>query len=319
MKNKIGDIYNKILIERKFFPIENNGLFNSCGQTYALSPTLGNGFYWVYSEENLFDIKIHDFSFYEDYLLDCLLPEGMSISYYQSIAGHELNPYRRLNANSIKTYIGGKSPYKAVMHKRIPVKSVGIEILPDYYCHYLKEKYPEEYINLYQIFSSVDEIFHFPEMQLLLKQVANYRGNGISARLFYEAKVNEAVSLVVEYFRKHSMEQTTVSLNDRKQIENVTAYINDHATYPLTLEQLSKIACMGNTKLKKTFKQINGCTITEYIQQTRIGQAEFLLSNTDLSIAQIAKTVGYSNASRFAELFQRNIGILPGEYRKILH
>ena len=71
--------------------------------------------------------------------------------------------------------------------------------------------------------------------------------------------------------------------------------------------------------LKKTFKQINGCTITEYIQQTRIGQAEFLLSNTDLSIAQIAKTVGYSNASRFAELFQRNIGILPGEYRKILH
>lgn len=75
---------------------------------------------------------------------------------------------------------------------------------------------------------------------------------------------------------------------------------------------------MGNTKLKKTFKQVNGCTITEYIQQARMGQAEFLLSHTDLNIAQIAKTVGYSNPSRFAELFSRNVGILPGKYRKLL-
>ncbi len=318
MKNKIGDVYNQILMEREFSPIDANGHFNSCGQTYALSPKLGEGFYWVYSEENLFDIKIHDFFFHEDFLFDCLMPEGLSISYYQSIAGHEVSPYRRLNANCIKTYIGGETPYKAIMHRRIPVKSVGIEILPEYYLHYLKEKFPTEYVNPYDTFSSIDETFHFPEMQRLLTQVAEYRGEGISAKLFYEAKVNEAVSLVVEHFHNHDREQVHISRKDKEQIESVTAYINDHASFPLTLEQLSKIACMGNTKLKKTFKQINGCTITEYIQQTRMSQAEFLLSNTDLSIAQIARTVGYSNPSRFAELFSRNVGILPGEYRRLL-
>jgi AraC-like DNA-binding protein len=67
-----------------------------------------------------------------------------------------------------------------------------------------------------------------------------------------------------------------------------------------------------------SFKLIHGCTITEFIQQTRMEHAEFLLSHTDLSIAQIAQTIGYSNASRFAELFKKKVGVLPGEYRKIV-
>ena len=205
------------------------------------------------------------------------------------------------------------------MHKKIPIKAVGIEILPAYYLHYLKEKYPDDYLNPYDAFCSIDETLHFPEMLLLLNQVAEYRGTGISAKLFYEAKVNEAVSLVVEHFHKQDKKQPHISGNDMEQIYNVSAYIKDHAVFTLTLEQLSKIACMGQTKLKKSFKLVHGCTITEFIQQARIEHAEFLLSHTDLSITQIAQTIGYANASRFAELFKRNVGILPGEYRRVMN
>jgi len=162
-------------------------------------------------------------------------------------------------------------------------------------------------------------VAELPEMQLLLNQVADYKGSGISAKLFYEAKVNEAVSLVMERNNKLLHHAKTISESDKQQIAGVTAYIDDHATYNLSLEYLSKIACMGSTKLKQTFKLINGCTITEYIQQKRIEQAEFLLAHTDLTISQIAQTVGYANASRFSELFKRHIGILPVDYRKILH
>jgi AraC-like DNA-binding protein len=242
----------------------------------------------------------------------------MSISYYQSIAGHELNPYRRINANCVKTYIGGTSPYKAVMHKRIPIRSVGIEILPAYYTHYLKEKYPDDYLNPYDAFLSIDETYHFPEMLFLLNQVAEYRGTGISAKMFYEAKVNEAVSLVVERFHKQGKECFSISSKDTEQIHTVSSYMKDHFSHPFTLEQLSKIACMGQTKLKKNFKLVHGCTITEFIQQTRMEKAEFLLSHTDLTIAQIAHTIGYSNPSRFSELFKRNLGVLPGEYRRMI-
>ncbi|MBQ6889178.1 MAG: helix-turn-helix transcriptional regulator [Lachnospiraceae bacterium] len=73
---------------------------------------------------------------------------------------------------------------------------------------------------------------------------------------------------------------------------------------------------MGATKLKSCFKQIYGCTITEYIKQRRIEHAKSLLASSDFSIEQIAKTVGYSNAGRFAGDFRNGAGVLPMEFRK---
>ena len=48
-----------------------------------------------------------------------------------------------------------------------------------------------------------------------------------------------------------------------------------------------------------------------------MSKAEYLLSCTDLTINQIAQTVGYNSASRFSELFRKSTGILPNEYRII--
>ena len=47
-----------------------------------------------------------------------------------------------------------------------------------------------------------------------------------------------------------------------------------------------------------------------------MSQAETLLAKTDLSIVQVAQSVGYTIAIRFAELFRKITGLLPLEYRK---
>ena len=60
-----------------------------------------------------------------------------------------------------------------------------------------------------------------------------------------------------------------------------------------------------------------GCTITEYLQHRRMSQAEYLLTDTTLSIGQVAQAVGYASASRFAELFRKSTGLLPSTYRKM--
>ncbi|WP_419820772.1 helix-turn-helix domain-containing protein [Anoxybacterium hadale] len=164
----------------------------------------------------------------------------------------------------------------------------------------------------------MDQTTEFPEMVKLLSQVKNYCGEGFSAKLFYEAKVAEAVALVFEQQKKSRTKSASkLSSQDLQQLKTVTAYINDHFAFDLPLQLLSKIACMGTTKLKSSFKLYHNCTITEYIQQRRMSQAEHLLSSTGLTIGQVAQTVGYSNAGRFAELFRLSTGLLPGEYRKI--
>lgn len=85
----------------------------------------------------------------------------------------------------------------------------------------------------------------------------------------------------------------------------------------IPLEQIVKISCMGVRKLQTTFKEYHGCTLTDYVQQRRMSQAETLLANTDIPIGQVAQIVGYSKASRFSELFRKSTGILPSEFRKM--
>ena len=251
-------------------------------------------------------------------MLEFSLPECLSITRYDSISGEELSPYRRLSAGCIKTFIGGYTPYKALNHKNIPIRSIGIEITPAYYEDYLKKLYPEAQINPVDAFRKIDQTSDFPEMSRLLTEIKNYRGEGIAAKLFYEGKVAEAISMVVEYQKKHPEKiEQKLSQQDIESIQTVASYLSDHYASDISLERLTQIACMGTTKLKSCFKKYYDCTITEYIQQRRMSQAEYLLAYTDLSVGQIAQTIGYSTSSRFAELFRKSTGLLPMEYRKM--
>ena len=107
-----------------------------------------------------------------------------------------------------------------------------------------------------------------------------------------------------------------LSQQDIESIQTVASYLSDHYAFDIPLERLTQIACMGTTKLKSCFKKYHDCTITEYIQQRRMSQAEYLLAYTELTVGQVAQTVGYSTSSRFAELFRKSTGLLPLEYRK---
>ncbi len=319
MKSDIlKDYYRPLLEQNNFVPIPCPEKFSPAGRCWEISSTVGGGYYWVYAKQDLFDIKIHDFFFHEDLCLDVQIPEGISIQRYDSISGEELNPYRRLSAGDIQTIVGGKQRYRALIHKRIPIHAVGIEILPAYYEDFLKKHYPDIYFDLPAAFQSVDQATDFPAMSKLLFEIENYRGEGAAAALFYEAKVTEAVALVVDAWKRQSQKrERPLSAEDTESLQNVISYIADHYAFDLPLERLANIACMSETKLKSCFKRQFGCSVTQYIQARRMSQAEHLLIDTDFTMGQIAQMIGYTTSSRFAELFKKSTGILPIEYRKI--
>ncbi|HES4526400.1 TPA: helix-turn-helix transcriptional regulator [Streptococcus pyogenes] len=319
MQNILDEFKNEIEKNDFFKKIKTPNEYNSIGTTWEISEEIGTGFYWVYAQKDLFDIKIHDFFLHEDSFLEFNIPECLSITEYFSISGEELNPYRRLNASCIKTFIGGYKPYRVLIHKNIPIQSIGIEIMPAFYEKYLKEQYSNKYIHPLKAFQIIDQIYEFPQIQKLFFELKNYKENhGLASHLYYESKVNECVSLVLDYANELKTEKLNpLAADDISLLNDVVDYINDHYTFDIPLKRLANIALMGTTKLKKSFKQYKGCTITEYIQARRMAQAEHLIIETDLNINQIAKTVGYSTSSRFATLFKNSTGLLPNEYRKI--
>ena len=317
---EISDFYREWLTANGFVEIKPSLNFSPAGKLYLAPKGVACGYYWVYGEKNLFDIKIHDFYFFKDSFISLNTPECLSITYYNSVSGEELNPYRRLIAGCVKTFHGGHEAYTAIMHKNIPIRSVGIEVFPAYYEKYLRESYPDDYLPPHDAFSRVGQTLDFPEMSHLLRRVWNYKGEGIPAKLFYEAKVAEAVSLVYEHGKSNKNDPCAkISKQDMDALNNVSSYINDHFNADLPLATLARIACMGTTKLKTSFKHIYHCTISEYIQQRRMSHAEMLLTSTDLTIDHVALAVGYSNAGRFAANFKNNTGLFPAEYRKMAH
>lgn len=319
MNEIINSFYESKLSEAQFIPCNTPKAYPKVGKCWELNKDIGQGYFWIYDSGKNFNIKIHNFYVNEDTLIDMSVPECLSINYIKTISGEELSPYKNMNYNVVKSYLGGYKPFKALIHKKVPIKSIGIEYVPEYYEHFLKEHYGELYQSPLDAFRCIDETSDFLKMVMLLKQIKNYKGEGISAELFFDAKVAEALSLIFErHMKLNSKKMNTLSLQDSNMIKTVSSYINDHYADELRLDFLAKLACMGTTKLKIAFKTYHNCTITEYIQERRINQAEHFLAYTDLSIGQVAKAVGYSNAGRFAELFRKSKGILPGEYKKIV-
>ena len=67
--------------------------------------------------------------------------------------------------------------------------------------------------------------------------------------------------------------------------------------------------------LSREIKRKTGKTYTEIVQEKRLSQASFLLTNTDMNISDIANRVGYDNVSYFHRLFKKRFNMSPYKYK----
>lgn len=287
------------------------------GKCYKVDNEIIKGFFWLHSFPNKFNIKIHDFYFKENQIIELNTPKCLNITYYHSISGEELNPHKKLHSNVVTCYLGGQKPFQALIYKNKLLKSIGIDFEPSYYNKHIRQLVPSNYANPFDAFASIDACNNFSEMILLFRCIEKYRGEGISALLFYEAKVLESLSILFNWYMINKYNRPSFPKTDEIGLKTVTAYLNHHLYDKVSLDTLSKVACMSQTKLKTLFKMQYGITIGDYIRRQRMAKAEELMVNTQLSVNQIAKYVGYSNVGRFAQYFKSSMGILPKDYIKL--
>lgn len=100
-------------------------------------------------------------------------------------------------------------------------------------------------------------------------------------------------------------------------IADACSYINQHLGEPLTLEVLAGQVHVSPTYLSRLFKRETGCTLNTYINQHRILQAMQLLE-TSMKIIDIAGMVGFENAKYFSQVFRKQVGKTPQQYRQSL-
>ena len=99
-------------------------------------------------------------------------------------------------------------------------------------------------------------------------------------------------------------------------IRAVHDYLTQHLSSRVTIEELSKRFLMNPSTMKALFKSVYGSSLASHIRGHRMAQAAKLLAESDESIAQIARAVGYESQSKFSTEFQKAYGALPTEYRR---
>jgi AraC-like DNA-binding protein len=101
-----------------------------------------------------------------------------------------------------------------------------------------------------------------------------------------------------------------------RKVQNVRRIINSNLEKEISIEELAAKVNLNRTTLQKIFKEMYGLTVNEYRTKARLQLAKNLLASTELSITEIAGRCGYANASKFSEVFKKNEGLLPKDWRK---
>lgn len=99
--------------------------------------------------------------------------------------------------------------------------------------------------------------------------------------------------------------------------EEIITYINEHFRENILLEDLASHAGLSQYHFIRIFKKETGFTPHEYIINTRIATAKYLLKNSRLSVKDICFTTGFSCESVFCSAFKRHQGMTPAQYRAL--
>lgn len=99
-------------------------------------------------------------------------------------------------------------------------------------------------------------------------------------------------------------------------IHRVHDFLTSNLQNRYTIEELSHRYHINSSSLKAAFKTEYGLPIATYMKDYRIHRAMEMLKETELSISEIAKAVGYEAQGKFTKAFKDVAHMLPSEYRK---
>ncbi|MBC8102535.1 MAG: AraC family transcriptional regulator [Cytophagales bacterium] len=100
------------------------------------------------------------------------------------------------------------------------------------------------------------------------------------------------------------------------QIGKALAVIHQQTEHPWTVAGLAERVNMSRTGFAVRFSKLAGITPLDYLTKWRMEKAGALLLQGEGSLDEIAHRVGYESGAAFSKAFKREMGILPGLYRK---
>lgn len=132
----------------------------------------------------------------------------------------------------------------------------------------------------------------------------------------YKQLMNKATMgiLLMQLTNYVDVMDTNSQSESRKFVMKVLSYIEEHYQDG-DLTTLAKLMHCDLSWLSREIKRQTGQNFTDLVQNKRLSQAAYYLTNTKMIISDIALSVGYENISYFHRLFKKKYGVSPRQCR----
>jgi AraC-like DNA-binding protein len=149
------------------------------------------------------------------------------------------------------------------------------------------------------------------ERMLALERELRERRDG-----FREAAVAHLTLLLVAISRLAADVVGDLRLKDEPLLAEVFGFIEARYHERVSLRDVASALALSPAHLTTTVRRKTGRTVQEWITERRMAQARRLLVESDLTVEEIGRTVGYADPAYFVRSFRRNHGATPLRWRR---
>ena len=151
--------------------------------------------------------------------------------------------------------------------------------------------------------------------------------SGLFSQMLYEARHHTLGSnsicqkfleiLILRITRKYQLiPVSSSSAKMSKECAQIKEFLDSNYAEHITLDTLTALTHMNKYYLAHSFTKFAGMSPIQYLNSKRLNTACLLLKGTDHSISDIAVSTGFSSQSYFTQIFKKNLGLTPIQYRK---
>ncbi len=155
------------------------------------------------------------------------------------------------------------------------------------------------------------------EMQIAVQQLLRRCYQGTAKRIYLESKVLELLALMVEQeieLRLGKTHPPALNLDDLDRIYQAKTILLQRLDHPPSLMDLARQVELNDCTLKRGFRQVFGKSVFDYLHDYRLTQASWLLVTGEMSVAEVAREIGFTHRGHFSSAFKEKFGITPKAY-----
>lgn len=100
------------------------------------------------------------------------------------------------------------------------------------------------------------------------------------------------------------------------RLQYIFSYVGEHYSEDISLDEIARNVHLTRNYFCRFFKQETGITFVEFLNKYRCKEAGELMRNTDMTITEIASSVGFKNLSYFNKTYKKLTGDTPSKNRR---